>query len=319
MRIVFMGTPEFAVPSLKKLSESSHDIVGLVTQPDRPKGRGLHLKASPVKKEAQRMAIPVYQPENLRESDFLEKLKQCRGDCFVVVGFRILPPEVYEMPPKGTVNLHASLLPKYRGAAPIQWALINGEKKTGVSTFFIERKVDTGDLILQEGVSIGKEETAGEVHDRLAVLGSDLLLRTVDLIELGKVKRIPQRGVPTSAPKILPEHCEIDWNQPSEKIVNLVKGLSPRPGAFTIWNGRRLKIFHAHLLEKNSSKKLPPGTVVKASDDGIVVETGQGSVCFSELQVEGKKRMKVGEFLRGYSIVPGTVFTRSNRPSKNCV
>lgn len=307
MRIVFMGTPEFAVPSLRKLVESSHEVVGILTQPDRPKGRGLRVSASPVKKEAQRMGITILQPEDLEDTEFLKKLEDWKGDCFIVVGFRILPPVVYEMPSKGTVNLHASLLPKYRGAAPIQWALINGEVKTGVSTFFIRRKVDTGDLILQEGVSIGKEETAEELHDRLAVIGADLLLRTVDLIEMERVKRIPQKGTPTPAPKILPEHCKIDWSRPANTIVNLVRGLSPRPGAFTYWNGKRLKILRASMIEEPTGKIIVPGKVVNTSEKGIIVEAGDGRICVRELQIEGGKKMKVEEFLRGHTFALDTV------------
>jgi len=307
MRIVFMGTPEFAVPSLKKLVESRHDIVGVVTQPDRPKGRGLRLTASPVKKEAQHAGITVFQPDDLKSIEFYEKLKGWRADCFVVVGFRVLPPEIYEMPPRGTINLHASLLPKYRGAAPIQWALIRGEKMTGVSTFFIVREVDTGDLILQEGVQIGKEETAGELYDRLAKIGADLLLRTVDLIEMGCVKRVPQNGEKTLAPKILPEHCKIDWQATAERIVNLVRGLSPHPGAYTFWSGKRLKIFRASLLKESASLHVQSGTVTKISEEGIVVKTGDGFVFIRELQIEGKRRMSAGDFLRGYAFPEGQV------------
>ena len=303
MRLVFMGTPEFAVPSLRTLAKSSHSVVGVVTQPDRPKGRGLQLAASPVKKEAIRLGIPVVQPENVKDLEFLERLRRWEGVCFAVVGFRILPPEVYEMPPRGTVNLHASLLPEYRGAAPIQWVLINGEKRTGVTTFFIERKVDTGDLILQEEVSIGQEETAGELHDRLALVGAGLLLRTMDRIEQGRVERIPQKGTPTRAPKILPEDCEIDWSQPAERIVNLVRGLSPRPGAFTLWEGKRLKILRASVSQEgNKTVSRQPGRIVGVSEEGIVVEGGKGRVCIREIQVEGRRRMEVEAFLRGHPI-----------------
>ncbi len=302
-----MGTPEFAVPSLKKLAESKHEVMGVVTQPDRPKGRGLRLAASPVKKEAQDAGIPLLQPDDLKSVAFYKKLKEWRADCFIVVGFRILPPEIYEMPPKGTVNLHASLLPKYRGAAPIQWALIHGEKMTGVSTFFIVREVDTGDLILQEGVQIGKEETTGELHDRLAKIGADLLLRTVDLIEASRVKRIPQNGERTLAPKIKSEHCKIDWQTPAESIVNLVRGLSPHPGAYTFWNGKRLKIFRVSVLKESKAEDVHFGTVVSTSEEGIVVQAGEGCVFIRELQIEGKRRMSAGDFMRGYPFPEGLV------------
>lgn len=308
MRIVFMGTPDFGVYSIRKLTESSHKVVGVVTQPDRPKGRGRRLASSSVKKEAQKLGIPIFQPQNLKEPEFLGWLAHNEGDCFVVVGFRILPPEVYEMPSNGTINLHASLLPKYRGAAPIQWALINGEEETGVTTFFIERKVDTGDIILQEKITIGKDETAGELHDRLAVIGADLIVQTVDLIERGTVEQLSQKGTPTLAPKIQPEHCEVNWSLSSEHIVNLVRGLSPRPGAFTMWNNKRLKIFHVSVVGKCSDGKTQPGRVIEASDEGIIVEAADGCVCIGKLQVEGKKRMKVGEFLKGRDISIDTVF-----------
>lgn len=252
--------------------------------------------------------MPVFQPERLNDPEFLNWLKARYADCFIVVGFRILPPEVFEIPPKGTVNLHASLLPKYRGAAPIQWALINGEKKTGVSTFFIERKVDTGDLILQEGIPIGPEETAGQLHDRLAEVGADLLVKTADLIALGTVKRISQEGTPTPAPKILPEHCQIDWTLPAERIVNLIRGLSPSPGAFTRWDGRRLKILKASEDKTSVSQLSKPGRVAVAAGSDIIVAAGTGSVRINELQIEGKKRMEAKEFLRGRSLAVGTMF-----------
>ncbi|MBN2028995.1 methionyl-tRNA formyltransferase [bacterium] len=307
MRIVFMGTPDFAVPSLKKLVESTHDVVGVVTQPDRPKGRGLHLAASPIKREAQQLGLRVIQPADLKDVQLHKDLKAWKADCFVVVGFRVLPPEIYEIPPKGTINLHASLLPKYRGAAPIQWALIRGEQMTGVSTFFIVRQVDTGDLILQEGVVIEKEETAGELHDHLAKVGANLLLRTVDLIESGRVKRIPQVGERTLAPKILPEHCEIDWHQSARNIVNLVRGLSPVPGAYTFWKGKRMKIYRASILEESTAEKVQPGRVINVSEDGITVQTGDGAVFIRELQVEGKRRMVISDFLRGQRLLEDMV------------
>jgi methionyl-tRNA formyltransferase len=304
MRVVFMGTPEFAVFSLRKINTSSHAVIGVVTQPDRPKGRGRQVAASPVKKEAQKSGIPIYQPEELKNPEFLQWLRDRQGDCFVVVGFRILPPEVYEIPPRGTINLHASLLPKYRGAAPIQWALIRGEVKTGV----IQRKVDTGDLILQEGVPIEEEDTAGDLHDRLAEVGADMMVRTLDLVEMGQVKRIPQTGTPTSAPKIQPEHCEIDWTRSADEIVDLIRGLSPRPGAFTVWDGKRFKILRAKMADEPSSQENRPGRVAETAREGIVVEAGVGSVFIREVQMEGKRRMTAEEFLRGHALPVNTVF-----------
>jgi len=307
MRIVFMGTPEFAVPSLQKFIESSHEVVGVVSQPDRPKGRGLRVAFSPVKQEAVQRNIPMLQPEDLKDPEFLGKLKQWKGECFVVVGFRILPPEVYEMPPLGTVNLHASLLPRYRGAAPIQWALIHGEKETGVTTFFLQKRVDTGEIIFQESIPIGENETAGELHDRLAILGAEVLLRSVDSIETGHVQRIPQKGTPSLAPKIRPEHCRIDWRKGAEAIVNLIRGLSPHPGAFSMWNGERMKIFRAYAPPEYSKAEASPGTVIRVSKKEIEVKTGDSSLCVQELQVEGGRRMKVEEFLRGHVVSVGVV------------
>jgi methionyl-tRNA formyltransferase len=305
-----MGTPEFAIPSLKKLNESSHKIVGIVTQPDRPKGRGRRISESPVKREALNAEIPIMQPEFLKDTIFLQKLEEWNGDCFIVVGFRILPPVVYEMPQKGTINLHASLLPKYRGAAPIQWALINGEVKTGVTTFFITKQVDTGDIILQKDVLIREDEIAGELHDRLSIAGADLLVKTVDLIDSDKVKTIPQRGKHSPAPKIKSEHCEIDWNQSAENIVNLIRAFSPSPGAFTFLKGKRLKLFKVIKYNCTNSDQ-QPGTILGSSNDGLVVQTGHGQVLIMAIQIEGKQKMAISEFLHGHTVLNGTNFNHS--------
>ncbi len=309
MRLVFLGTPDFAVSSLRVLSNSNHHLVGVVTQPDRPKGRGRRLMPPPVKIEAERLGVPILQPEKLTDPAFLDALRSWDADCFVVVGFRILPPKVFDIPVKGTINLHASLLPKYRGAAPIQWAIINGETKTGVSTFYIQRFVDTGDIILQEGVDIAPDDTAGSLSGRLAAIGAGLLLQTVELIDMGKVKRIPQVGDPTPAPKITPNHCVINWKKDAKTIINLIRGLSPLPGAFTEWQGKRLKIYLAlHCESPVSSETQTPGTVLSVSAEGLHVQTGRGAICLAEVQLEGKRRMSVGEFIRGASIAPGDVF-----------
>jgi methionyl-tRNA formyltransferase len=308
MRIVFMGTPEFAVPSLVKLTESSHIVVGIVTRPDRPKGRGLQVAFSPVKQEALRQNIPILQPEDLGDPDFIKDLTGFDGESFVVVGFRILPPEVFEIPQLGTVNLHASLLPKYRGAAPIQWAIMNGEEKTGVTTFFIEKKVDTGDIILQKEVPIRSEDTAGDLHDRLAVVGSELLLQTLDLIQQRKIVRVIQNGQVTPAPKIKTAHCIIDWTRSAVSIVNQIRALSPHPGAFTYWKGKRLKLFSASPEVCSVRSKKFPGTVLDSTDEGVTVQTGSGKIRFKEIQSEGKRRMSVKDFLRGHSLVTGDSF-----------
>lgn len=303
MRLVFMGTPDFAVPSLNRLLTSTHTVVGVVTQPDRPSGRGLKVQFSPVKKMALAHGLPLLQPEKLTEPEFLTTLRSWNADCFVVVAFRILPKEVFTLPPKGTVNLHASLLPKYRGPAPIQRAILNGEKETGVTTFFIEETVDTGKWILQEKLAIGPEETAGELHDRLALLGAEVLVRTLDLIEKDLANPQPQVGIPSLAPKIHPEEEKIDWNEPAEKVFNRIRAFSPKPGAYTFWNSKRLKILRATLEQRNSDEV--PGTVLECQRDKIIVACGSGAIGIREIQPECKKGMQVGEFLRGYGLKPG--------------
>lgn len=308
MRVVFMGTPVFAVPSLERIVESSHDIVLVVTPPDRPKGRGLRVASPPIKEAAESRNLSIYQPEDLKSTEFLGRLSEAGAECYVIVGFRILPPEVFEIPPRGTINLHASLLPAYRGAAPIQWALMNGDTRTGVTTFFIERRVDTGNIILQRALDIGDEETAGELHDRLAVVGADLLVETLDRIASGNAARTPQKGKPTRAPKILPEHCRIDWQRPAEEIVNQVRGLSPRPGAFTVWKGRRVKIIRARVSDDASSAS--SGEVVSVSDEGIAVKAVGGTVLIREIQPEGKRCLEAAAFLRGSTLSKGTILGR---------
>ena len=306
MRIVFFGTPEFAVPSLERLVESRHEIVGIVTQPDRPRGRGLTRLPTPVKRGALEKNLDVIQPENLTSRDFLKALKEWRGDCFVVVGFRILPVEVFGLPSKGTVNLHASLLPKYRGAAPIQWAIINGETETGVTTFFIQEKVDTGDLILQSRCAIGPKETAGELHDRLAVIGAEILGRTVDLIDENRAQTHPQKGEPSRAPKIKPEDTILDWSLKADHIVNRIRAFSPRPGATTFLDGKRLKCFSGSVTEVVVPEKLPPGSVMGTGDAGLLIQTGTGVVAVREVQMEGKRKMTADAFLRGHGSLEGS-------------
>ena len=304
MRIVFLGTPDFAVPSLNRLIESQHDVVGVVTQPDRPKGRGLNLMPTPVKRVALKNKLPVLQPDDLSSSVFIDALNQWNGECYVVVGFRILPRDVYDLPPKGTVNLHASLLPKYRGAAPIQWALIHGESETGVTTFYIQEKVDTGDLILQASCFIGEDETAGELHDRLAELGADLIVSTVDMISENCVETRPQEGEPSRAPKIKPQDCNVEWSESSVQISNRIRAFSPRPGAVTFIGEKRLKLFGVSIAE-NVTKKEEPGTILDTSEEGIRIQTGSGCIIVGEVQLEGKRRLPAGDFIRGYGSLKG--------------
>lgn len=308
MRIVFMGTPCFAVPSFKRLIESRHEIAGVVTQPDRPRGRGLRLSPSPVKEEALRSGLNLLQPHDIRDTALIRELKSWKAHLFVVVGYRILPPEIFEIPENGTVNLHASLLPKYRGAAPVQWALIRGETETGLTTFFIDRNVDTGNWIMQEKVPVMPKETAGELYDRLSFIGAGLLIRTIDSIEGGTARSKPQTGEVSNAPKIRSEHCRIDWTRSARDISNLIRGLSPNPGAYCRWGDRCLKLYNAEVLEdavQESAEEYAPGTIHSAGKEGIDIVTGRGILRVGECQLEGKRRLSAMAFICGHSMEPG--------------
>jgi methionyl-tRNA formyltransferase len=306
MRIVFMGTPDFGIPSLEKLIKSKHEVVGVVTGPDKPRGRGLYLSESPVKKFSREHNLKVFTPENLKSDDFFYSLKELPFDISVVVAFRILPERIFSLPPLGTINLHASLLPKYRGAAPINWALINGETKTGLTIFFIQKKVDTGDLILQKEIDIFPEETFGELHDRMAKMGADLLLETLDLIERGEAKPIKQDDAQaTPAPKITPEHCRIDWSKEAVQIKNQIRGLSPLPAAFTWYKGKILKIFKAEALGETTFSDGFGEVVESDGKEKIWIKTRKGILNILEVQPEGKRKMSAEEFVRGYRIKAG--------------
>ncbi|GBD93794.1 methionyl-tRNA formyltransferase [bacterium BMS3Abin05] len=312
MKIVFMGTPDFAIPTLEALLESSHLVAGVVTRQDKPKGRGRKLLPSPVKAAAEKYGLPVLQPESLKSRAFLERLSEWGADVFVVVAFLILPPEVFKLPPKGTINLHASLLPKYRGAAPIQWALINGENETGVTTFFIDEHVDTGNILLQEKVKIYPEDTAEVLRERLAYLGGKVMVRTLDLLERGELEPKPQAGEATRAPKIRKEDCEINWSQPAGKIVNLIRGVSPVPGAFTYFRGKIFKIHRAKVSEHHTHAKGLPGEIVYVhSKKGLIVRSGEGTIELIEVQPAGGKRMSALDFLRGHRIQKGEILGKS--------
>ena len=298
MKLVFMGTPDFAVPTLEKLAQSRHEVLLVVTGPDKPRGRGQRLRPTPVKEAAQKLGLPVYQPESLRDPAVAEHLRTFPADLYVVVAFRILPEQIIEIPPRGVINLHASLLPKYRGAAPIQWAILNGEKETGLTTFFIEKGIDTGDIILQEKVEIFPGETAGELHDRLARLGAELVLKTVDLIEAGKAPRRKQEGEATRAPKIRPEMAEIHWDRPADEIERQIRAFSPVPGAFTFLHGKRVKIYRA----QKAPVEIPPspGKIRVEQGQRLLASARDGWLEILELQEEGRKRLKAEEFLRGH-------------------
>ena len=309
MRILFMGTPDFAIPSLQTLHLSHHELAGVVTTPDKPVGRGLRIKPSPVKKMALELNLPLFQPTDLSANEFVQEVVDTAAELYVVVAFRILPPQVFRIPAKGTINLHASLLPKYRGAAPINWVIINGETQTGLTTFFIQEKVDTGNLIIQKTVDIGTNETAGELHDRLAKAGAQLVLETVDSIERDDVAPVPQRGEVTKAPKLNTGIARISWQESNSAIHNLIRGLSPTPGAFSYLNGKLVKIYRSKLAEEQNQNRRPGGIVhVEKSTGRIVVAAASGSLELLELQLEGKRRMPTKEFLIGQHLNVGDRF-----------
>ena len=307
-RIIFLGTPEFAVASLDALVKADYNVVAVVTAPDKPAGRGMKLQESAVKKYAVENNIQVLQPEKLRNNEFLNELRSLQADLQVVVAFRMLPEAVWNMPSLGTINVHGSLLPRYRGAAPINWAIINGEKETGVTTFKLKHEIDTGDILLQEVIPIGENETAGELHDKMKDVGAALLVRTIKGLIDGSLKETPQSelskndGSATSelphAPKIFTDTCKIDWNKTVDEIHNLVRGLSPFPGAFSYLDGKMLKIYKS---EKDHHK---PNTKAGAFEtDGktfLKFACTNGYLLVKELQLEGKKKMNVEDFLRGY-------------------
>jgi methionyl-tRNA formyltransferase len=299
LRIIFMGTPEFAVPSLEALVENKFDIVAVVTAPDKPQGRGQKLVSSPVKECAQKHAIPVLQPTNLKSSEFLEELRSFQATLQVVVAFRMLPETVWSMPPLGTINLHASLLPQYRGAAPINWAIINGEKETGVTTFFLKHEIDTGSIIFQEREPIDDNDNAGSLYERLMRKGGQLVVRTVRAIEAGDYTSLPQRetGEIKHAPKIFKETCEIRWSQPAQQVRNFVRGLSPYPAAWTVWNGKTYKIFEVSIALHQ--KEGSPGEFTTDNKNYLYIRVLDGWISVDEFQPEGKRRMTVREFLAG--------------------
>lgn len=302
LKIIFMGTPEFAVASLDKLVQGGCTIIAVVTAPDKPAGRGLQLQQSAVKKYALEKGLKVLQPEKLKAPDFLEELRALGADLQIVVAFRMLPEVVWNMPPMGTVNLHGSLLPQYRGAAPINWAVINGEKETGVTTFKLQHEIDTGNILLAEKISIGENETAGELHDRMKEAGAALLLKTMQQLAAGSLQEIPQSSVATDtlkhAPKIHTETCEINWDKPVAGVFNLIRGLAPYPAAFTSLNGKKLKIYAA--AKETAAPSISPGMFDTDKKTYLRFACPDGYIAVLELQLEGKKKMPVADFLRGY-------------------
>jgi methionyl-tRNA formyltransferase len=304
LRIVFMGTPDFAVASLEALVKAGCTIVGVITAPDKPAGRGMKLNESAVKKYAQEHGLTILQPEKLKHPDFLQQLKALQADLQIVVAFRMLPEVVWSMPPMGTINLHGSLLPQYRGAAPINWAVINGEKETGVTTFKLQHEIDTGNILLQERIPIGENETAGEVHDKMKAIGAALLVKTVKELAAGTLKEQPQLSGQTTeaplkhAPKIFTETCQLHFNKPTAEVHNLIRGLSPFPGAFTTLDGKMLKIYRSKM--ELTTPKSPAGNYETDGKTFLKFACSDGYVQVLELQMEGKKRMQVEDFLRGY-------------------
>lgn len=298
MKIVFMGTPDFAIPSLKAIYQSKHDLIAVVTTPDKERGRGQKVTFTPVKQFAVENDIPVFQPEKLKGNDeFVSQMKELQPDLFVVVAFRILPKEIFEIPKYGSFNLHASLLPKYRGAAPIQWAIIKGETETGLTTFKLAEKVDTGNIYLQVKVPIYPEDNFGTLHDRLSELGADVVMQTISLIESGNYQLLPQDdSLASPAPKITKEICKIDWNKPAEEIHNLVRGLSPYPAAFFIYNEKVIKVYRTEVVKEI---KLEPAEFHQTKKE-LIVGCGKDAIKILEIQQEGKKRMSIEEFLRGF-------------------
>ncbi|MEK7748690.1 MAG: methionyl-tRNA formyltransferase, partial [Bacteroidota bacterium] len=302
---------EFAVPSLNILHEHKYDIGAVVTAPDKPRGRGQQVSFTPVKELALQRGFQVFQPDNLKDSGFINEIASLKPDIIVVVAFRILPQEVFRIPRMGSFNLHASLLPKYRGAAPVNWAIINGETETGVTSFLLEEKVDTGSVVLQARVRIGPDETAGDLHDKLAEVGAEIVLQTVRLMELGKAQpRQQDHALASPAPKIMKEHCRIDWKSSAQQVHNFVRGLSPTPCAWSNHRETILKIYRTGLINSVSatSEKKEAGHVVYVGGEDFIVQTGDGIVKLLELQQEGKKRLPVGEFLRGYAVRVGDKF-----------
>ncbi len=300
LRIIYMGTPDFAVPSLETLIKNDFNVVAVLTAPDRPKGRGQQLATSPVKDCAVKYNIPVLQPTNLKSPEFIEELKGYNANLQIVVAFRMLPEVVWDMPEIGTFNLHASLLPQYRGAAPINWAIINGEKETGVSTFFLKHEIDTGKIIFQEKEEIKHDDTIGDLYVRLMNKGAKLVLKTVQAIQKGDYPQVDQNEDQElkNAPKIFRETCEIDWNQPTNKVYDFVRGLSPYPAAWTKLDGKNLKIYISEPVIKEVKSK-NPGDFYSDGKTNLHFFTADGYLDIKELQIEGKKRMGIEEFLRG--------------------
>jgi methionyl-tRNA formyltransferase len=316
MRIIFMGTPQFSVETLESLIEADHEIVLVVTQPDRPKGRGKEVQVTPVKEVAIRHGLPVFQPTRLRDNVAIAELEKYHGDVMVVVAFgQILPKKVLEMTKYGCINVHASLLPAYRGAAPIQWAIINGEEVTGITTMQMDEGLDTGDMIMKEEVAITSGETGTSLHDKLAKVGAKLCVRTIKAIEEGKATLEKQGETTTEYASMFKKDMgRINWEKSAVEIERLVRGLDSWPGAYSLWKDRELKIWRTKVVPRPSSvneKRLTPGEIIEVSKKTVIIQTGMGCIEILEIQLPGKKRMKVEEFLRGNRLEVGTVLNQN--------
>ena len=316
LKIIFFGTPDFAVESLKRLVDGGYNVVAVVTMPDKPAGRGRQLQQSDVKRYAVEHNLPVLQPVSLKDESFIEELRSLHAQLFIVIAFRMLPEAVWQMPPLGTFNLHASLLPRYRGAAPINWAVMNGDTESGVTTFFLKHEIDTGDVIQQRSCPIGRHDNVEDVHDRLMVMGADMVLETVDAIIAGTVKPIPQDQLLTAgqqatpAPKIFKDTCRIDWSRPAEALYNHIRGLSPYPAAWTTLvdevgkEPTTLKIYATSEPQPFTGNEKPAPGTINADRKTMRVACNDGWLQVTSLQQSGKKRMDIDAFLRGYTIKP---------------
>ncbi len=305
-----MGTPTFAIPTLEKIHHSRHQVVGIVSQPDRPRGRGKKFLPTPVKKYAlDHHLSPIFQPEKMKNAEFHEQLRALNADIFVVVAFRILPEAVFAMPPKGTINLHPSELPKYRGAAPLNWTIINGDTETAITTMFIQKEIDAGNIIFQRKMTVLPDDTVGTLHDRLAAAGADLILESLDVIEKGTVQNQAQNHEKaTPAPKITKEMCRLNFAQPAKQVRQWIHGLSPFPGAFSHYEGKILKIFKAEIIAETGQIEAP-GTILKAQNGDLWIACSPGVIAIQELQMQGKKRLKTRDFLNGFAINKGVILT----------
>lgn len=311
MRVVFMGTPDFSVGTLKALAAAGHEIAGVVSQPDKPKGRGKNLQPTPVKEAAMELGLSVYQPKKVRDSEFLEVLKELNPEVIVVVAFgQLIPKSILELAPYGCINVHASLLPKYRGAAPIQWAVIDGEPETGVTIMRMDEGLDTGDMISKVTVPVSADETGGSLFDKLSEAGAKLLVETLPSLEEGTAvfEKQPEESPTAYAGMIKKSMGDLDWNRPAEELERLIRGLNPWPSAYTKLDGKTLKIWKAQVLEeKEEEEKQMPGTILSTDQQEFKVKTGKGILKITELQLEGKKRMDTSSFLRGYHLEGGKV------------